>query len=545
MRRFLAGLLTFLLLWAAVPFPAWAQSGAQTEFTDLILPNGQAHWASAIIEAMAAGAIVDPSPDGKFRPDDPVTRQDFALWLARILELSGSPETGAAFKDWSTIPEAYRGHLAGAVEAGLIQGYPDGTFKPQNRITRLELATLIGRALERLGEVGESRFWVLFGDTSPESMPAWSLPATIAVKKGVIRGKPVGPNQKLRFDPQGWTSRAEALVILQRFMEVRGLELPAPPKLPTTALGQPPFLAAYYVNTDYGYQTLTTYGRYLDLVVHTGLAMQPDGTLAGILPQRAMDWYGQNQKPVLAMVQSFNRANNRTFLTNPKARQTAVQSLVALMDQGFVGVNLDFENLDADLRPYFTQFVEEVQRALKIRNKLVTLSVMAKTADMPTNSLVGAYDYKALGQLADYVMIMTYDYHWSGGPAGPIAPMSWVRNVLKYAVQQMPSQKIFVGIPTYAYGWPEKGRAYATAAWDALKLAASLGVQPLRHPEGELYFTAYLPEKGQRYTYYFHDAQAIADKVALVKEFNLAGAIMWRLGFEPAEAWPQLRFAIR
>lgn len=518
---------------SAVGAPALAQTGRAGDFTDI-----EGHWAEATIEAYHTSGVIDASPDGHFNPDKPITRLDFTVWLARALELPGATPVTPPFKDWSSIPADDRADVAAAVNAGLVKGYPDHTFRPTATIARVELATLFGRSLMELGVAAEDRWFDIFGDG--HTIPAWALPAAAAISTLVVRGIP-SSKPKLDFAPFQTASRAQAITLIDRFLETR---LQIQPNLTPTpkpaALGSGPFFSAYYVNTDYGYQTLVNHGQSLDLIVYTGYSLGADGSLSGVASPRTMAWDAQTQKPMLAMISAHSRTANNAVLSSDRAMQAAVDSIVGIMDQGFAGVNLDMENVDASLRGRYTQFVGQLAAALHPLHKVVTLSVMAKTADLPTNSLVGVFDYAGLGQIADYIMIMTYDYHWVGGPPGPIAPISWVNNVLKYAVAQMPSQKILVGIPTYAYLWPNNGKqAKSTAAWDAQNQAAAQGVTPNRVGEGEMTFTAKLAD-GITYTYYYNDTTAIAQKIALVGQYNLAGAIMWRLGFEADDGWADL-----
>jgi len=62
-----------------------------------------------------------------------------------------------------------------------------------------------------------------------------------------------------------------------------------------------------------------------------------------------------------------------------------------------------------------------------------------------------AFDYAAIGKYADWVQIMTYDEHWSGGTPGPIASLPWVENVIKYAITVIPKEKILLGVAAYGY----------------------------------------------------------------------------------------------
>lgn len=123
------------------------QGPADTYFLDVLRGDWFHPWAA---EAVAAGAVrVEDFPERRFRPGDPVTRLDVAVIAARLAGLT--PEAGdLAFTDAGQIPPELRGYVAAAVRAGLLSGYPDGTFRPGATATRAEAAVIARRLMERL-----------------------------------------------------------------------------------------------------------------------------------------------------------------------------------------------------------------------------------------------------------------------------------------------------------------------------------------------------------------------------------------------------------
>ena len=131
-----------------------------------------------------------------------------------------------------------------------------------------------------------------------------------------------------------------------------------------------------------------------------------------------------------------------------------VASIVALTErEHYAGIDLDYENLHAGDRQAFTTFVTRLARALHARGKVLSVAVFAKTTNAGTDPRNLAQDYAAIGRAADQVRLMAYDYHWASSPPGPVAPISWVRAVLRYARTQIPASKIILGVPLYGYDW--------------------------------------------------------------------------------------------
>jgi spore germination protein len=129
---------------------------------------------------------------------------------------------------------------------------------------------------------------------------------------------------------------------------------------------------------------------------------------------------------------------------NPQLRTVNITNLVNLaITGGYDGIDLDYENLRATDRTAFTTFVREVASALHAQGKLLTVNVYAKTSEPGTWDGPRAQDWQAIGQVADQVRIMTYEYSWSTSSAGPISPVNWVNDVIAFARSQIAPEKIY------------------------------------------------------------------------------------------------------
>ncbi len=168
------------------------------------------HWAAGTIERAIKLDIAKGYQDGTFRPNGNVTRAEFATFISRALKLptaSSQPE----FSDTDLTKAWAKPYIAQVVEAGLINGYTDQTFKPDRAITRAELAVIIARAagLQSNGTGTQ----LTFKDSA--DVPAWALKAIeAAVEAGLIQGKSGN-----LFDPNGQATRAEALTMIMRLLD--------------------------------------------------------------------------------------------------------------------------------------------------------------------------------------------------------------------------------------------------------------------------------------------------------------------------------------
>ena len=166
---------------------------------------------------------------------------------------------------------------------------------------------------------------------------------------------------------------------------------------------------------------------------------------------------------VLGAVTDGTGAHNMAaILDNTTKRTTHVKALVALAtSNNYDGIDLDYEGFAfsdgsstwATTRPDWVAFVKELSAALHAKDLWLTVSVpVMYDSDRDGSSGYWVYDYAGIGPYVDRLRIMTYDYSVSA--PGPIAPIAWVRRVLDYAVTQVPSTKIQVGVPAYGRDWP-------------------------------------------------------------------------------------------
>ncbi|MBB6670090.1 InlB B-repeat-containing protein [Cohnella nanjingensis] len=169
------------------------------------------HWAENSIKQAVYDGIVTGYPDGMFKPNHPVTRAEFTVMLAGALKLDG---TGAAlnFTDRDKIGAWAKRAVALAVQAGIVSGYEDDSFRPSTQITRAEMASMIARALRVTLDANAT---TSFADN--EDIPKWARGAVEAIRKQDI----VSGRGGSKFVPNGPATRAEAVVMLLRVLEAQ------------------------------------------------------------------------------------------------------------------------------------------------------------------------------------------------------------------------------------------------------------------------------------------------------------------------------------
>ncbi len=228
------------------------------------------------------------------------------------------------------------------------------------------------------------------------------------------------------------------------------------------------------------------------------------------------------------------------MLTDTKIRKKAIDNIIGLIQQNnYDGVNIDFELIPAWSKDAYTAFIRELGQKLHARGKLLVISVFPKVG-VP-HDIMGAYDYKALAPHIDRMVIMTYDNHWSGGPAGPVAPLNWVEENILYALREVPAEKIILGIANYGYDWPvnngKNGQGQDIAAKKAIDLAKRKGATVQWDSEAKVPYFYYSDSNKKLRTVWFENSYSLDFKLRLVNKYNLKGIGIWRLGNEEDRFW--------
>ncbi|MCM3038592.1 S-layer homology domain-containing protein [Paenibacillus motobuensis] len=172
-------------------------------FTDI-----SGHWAESNIKRAAANGIISGYPDGTFQPNLAVTRAEFTVMLAGALKLEGG-SSSLPFVDHDQIGEWATRAVMQVVQEGIVNGYEDGSFRPNAYITRSEMAVMIARALKLQSNVQAST-----GFADDEAIQQWAKGAIEAIHAlGIVDGR--GQN---RFEPNEKATRVEATVMLLRMI---------------------------------------------------------------------------------------------------------------------------------------------------------------------------------------------------------------------------------------------------------------------------------------------------------------------------------------
>jgi len=295
--------------------------------------------------------------------------------------------------------------------------------------------------------------------------------------------------------------------------------------------------------------TMREAGPYLTYISPFSYTVNSDGTLNPLEDQAILDAAGRYAVAPLMVVTNFVNGNFQTpvaILTSKSVQRTLIDNIQRIIRQkGYYGLNIDFERIDPEYREEFIDFLREVVAVFRPQNIPVSVALAPKTSDVTTGVWYGAHDYAAIGNLVDFVILMTYEWGWSGGPPFAVSPINPVEDVVRYAVSVMPANKILMGMTLYGYDWTlpyVEGGPWArrVSPQEALLRAANVGAQIQFDSETQSPYFNYYDAQGRQHVVWFEDARSARQKLLLVNQYGLRGISFWVLGLAFPQIWQVL-----
>ncbi|MGH9413453.1 MAG: glycosyl hydrolase family 18 protein [Terriglobales bacterium] len=284
------------------------------------------------------------------------------------------------------------------------------------------------------------------------------------------------------------------------------------------------------------------------------------GVLRGSVPDALSTIARAHGVPIMPLVinAGFSRIGAERLLRSPSARDRAVGALVSTARlQGYLGWQVDFENLPSWERHAFSHFIAELAGALHRQGLQLSVAVAARTSsDVHGDNyrnFSGVYDYAALAHTADFLSVMAYPEN-SGSQPGPLASAPWVEQVIAYISQFVPPDKFSLGIPTYQTDWMQHRvriywrrriagrihRFYRTVYRIVHRSGPVSGYDDLQwNPSLQAAYRV-SGSGHRRVVTWVADARSFRAKLQLVAEYHLRGYSVWRMGLEDPRIWNSL-----
>lgn len=289
-----------------------------------------------------------------------------------------------------------------------------------------------------------------------------------------------------------------------------------------------PYLTYISIFT-YGF---TPEGELLDIDDEEIIALARD---FGVAPLMQVSTYSEEGR--------FDSELASQVLNNEEAQANLIENIMEnLAAKNYYGLDIDFEYIFPEDREVFINFVERVTNRAHEEGYEVMIALAPKiSADQP-GLLYEAHDYRRLGEIVDWALIMTYEWGYTYGPPMAVAPYDAVREVLDYAVTDIDPEKVRLGVPNYGYNWilpfvQGESRATVVGNVGAVSLARDETVSIEFDEEARSPFFTFYDEELREHIVWFEDARSIDAKLRLVEEYGLNGVSYWTIMREFPQNW--------
>jgi len=280
------------------------------------------------------------------------------------------------------------------------------------------------------------------------------------------------------------------------------------------------------------------YLTYLSLFTY---GITPEGDLIGIddeeIIRMARD-YGVAPLMLISTLTEEGTFSNELasqILNDENVQNRLIENILNnLKAKNYYGLDVDFEYILPEDREKYIEFIKKITTRLNEEGYSVITALAPKISGTQEGLLYEAHDYPALGDVSNKVLLMTYEWGYTFGPAMAVAPVDKVREVLDYAVSEIDPQKIFMGIPNYGYDFTLPfvqgvSKADSVSNVEAVQLAKQVGAQIQYDEVSKAPYFIYYDSEGKQHRVWFEDARSIEEKLNLYNEYNFDGVAYWNI----------------
>lgn len=238
----------------------------------------------------------------------------------------------------------------------------------------------------------------------------------------------------------------------------------------------------------------------------------------------------------------FNTELASIIFNNIEVQEVLIENVLEVMrEKGYLGLDVDFEFIEPDDALVYQNFLRNITERLNAEGFTVNVDLAPKISASQQGLLYEAHDYFALGEIADTVLLMTYEWGYQYSQPMSVAPIPSIMRVLDYAVTEIDRDKIYMGIPNYAYDWKipyvEGTAATVIGNDEAVRIAWANGAEIQFDELAQTPYFNYTDENGQEHEVWFEDARSIFAKLELIDEYGFIGAGYWNIMRAFSQNW--------
>lgn len=502
------------------------------------------HWAYNEIKSAGEIGFMSGMGDGTFGLGQNVTRAQFVSMLVRMF--GWQQAQGASYSDVDPSAWYYNDVMTASAMGAL--GNETG-FRPNDNITREEIAVMLVRALgydELAKEFSDT--YLPFNDVSSNKGYI-----SLAYDFGIVSGKTANS-----FDPYGTALREEAAAMMMRCYNKYNSYLD--------------FVHGFYAFSSYSQKEMASE---MDAVSFGWSRMEysdDEGVVVNTTAANDNEWSVPEGYTDIVEYLNDNSVNTNLniymsasesddaeiILGSEENREEAVDVIIEELTvdynqlgyNPYDGVTIDFENLRGNMRDNFTEFLRKLNQELDLIGKNLYVTVQP---NMKNSTYFEGYDFKAIGEIADKVILMAYDYNAksipqdvmdSGFTTTPVTPFDEVYYALKTITDDITGvadkNKVVLGVSMSNIGWTvvdgqitnSRGNTYS---YSEIADMIDDGAEVKYSDKYKNPYLIYDSDDGKEIVWY-ENSRSIADKVKLAEMLGVSGISVWRLGLIPQES---------
>lgn len=265
-----------------------------------------------------------------------------------------------------------------------------------------------------------------------------------------------------------------------------------------------------------------------------------EGTISSLADESYVERAHSMGIEVWALVDDFStEVSMYEVLSYTSRREKLINELISeAIKYNLDGINIDFEKITLEAGKHYIQFIREL--SVKCRSNNIVLSI---DNYVPMN-YSAYYDIGEQGTVADYVIIMAYDEHFSGSEtSGSVASIGFVENAIKNSLALAPKEKLIMGVPFYTRLWKEvTENGEVTVTSEAYSMSNGMavlkdnGVEPVWDEVTGQYYGEF-EKDGAVYKMWLEEDESIEAKLKLIDAAGVKGIAGWKLGLEKESIW--------
>jgi spore germination protein len=221
-----------------------------------------------------------------------------------------------------------------------------------------------------------------------------------------------------------------------------------------------------------------------------------------------------------------------------KNKEEVIDKLIELAQvNNYAGWDLDLEEIKERDKETYVQFIKELNEALDQKKLTLSVTVHAQSGSDVWSGTKGQ-DIKSIGEFADIVRVMTYDFHNSESESGPITPTKNLIETINYTLENVEKDKVAICLPTYGYDWSNNG-VVPLQFVNASNLVEEKNIE-IERDEESFELTGNYIDGGISHTIWYQDSETTKERVNIIKRFGITNICFWHLGGEDSSLWVKI-----